>query len=148
MITYKRVGQDFQFKNDNSSTREELMLLLQVHVGLLKDEDRLHVLQQAININDETYKQLVQTAYQRTKKYKLRDAWYSFTLSQTADKNGNKPLMKQNHLIKQKVPNELTYLDVYLVVYGASLMLTKVTSATELQTIFNSLLAVYDKKAQ
>ncbi len=148
MITYKRLGQDFQLKNDDKSTREELMLLLQVHTSLLKDEDYISVLKSAINITDESYQRTVQAAYQAVKKHKLRDAWYSFTLSSERDRNGNKILMKQNHLIKKKVPNELLTLDVHLIIYGTTLMLKKVASETEVQTIFKSLLLVRTNKNQ
>ena len=147
MITYKRVGQDFQMQNDDKSTREELMLLLQVHVGLLKEKDRLIVLKNAINMTDDLYKGVVKSAYQSVKKYKLRDAWYTFTLTNDVDAKGNKILMKQNLLIKKKVPNELLYLDTYLIIYGAALMFKKVAQPNEVQSLFNSLLALYDKKA-
>ncbi|HAX71954.1 MAG TPA: hypothetical protein DCY20_00365 [Firmicutes bacterium] len=147
MILYKRVGQDFQLSNDNS-TREEMMLLVQVHTALIKKQDVETVLEKAKFINDEQYKFLVQGVYQQAKKHKLPSAHFTFNLSNETDKHGNKILMKQNHLIKQKVPNNLFYMDVLLLAYGGLLMLKKTSSEREYIMFIETLKTLYVEQEQ
>ncbi|MGL4336144.1 MAG: hypothetical protein ACRCST_04560 [Turicibacter sp.] len=142
MITYKRMGQEFELSTDNA-TNEEVMLLIQVQTANLRPEDRAEILEKAKNMTETEYNGLVQAIYHKTKKQKVSPAWFTFKLSDETDSAGNKILMKQNHLIKQKISNNLLYMDILLLVYGGCLVFKKLTTGYNYESFIETLKQMY-----